>query len=75
MKWAVEWRGVTKDFVTGPRGARLRAVDGLTLRLGQGLVHGLLGPNGSGKSTALKILLGLIEPTAGGCLIFGTFEP
>lgn len=68
---AVELRGLTKDFAIGLRGVKLRAVDHLSLRVEAGQVYGLLGPNGSGKSTTIKILLGLLEPTAGGCTIFG----
>jgi ABC-2 type transport system ATP-binding protein len=63
--------GVTKDFAVGLRGVKLRAVDGLCLRVERGQVYGLLGPNGSGKSTTLKIVLGLLAPTAGRCAIFG----
>ena len=68
---ALELRGVTKDFAIGLRGVKLRAVDHLSLRVQPGQVYGLLGPNGSGKSTTIKILLGLLEPTMGGCTIFG----
>jgi ABC-2 type transport system ATP-binding protein len=68
---AVELRGLTKDFSVGLRGVRLRAVDRLDLRVGAGEIFGLLGPNGSGKSTTIKLLLGLLEPTAGECRIFG----
>jgi ABC-2 type transport system ATP-binding protein len=68
---AVEVRGLIKDFAIGLRGVKLRAVDQLNLRVEAGQVYGLLGPNGSGKSTTIKILLGLLEPTAGGCTIFG----
>ena len=50
---------------------KLRAVDDLSLRVPAGQVFGLLGPNGSGKSTTIKIILGLLEPTAGGCRVFG----
>ena len=57
--------------VFGLRGLKLRAVDQLTLRVEAGQVYGLLGPNGSGKSTTIKALLGLLEPTAGECAIFG----
>jgi ABC-2 type transport system ATP-binding protein len=49
----------------------LRAVDHLDLRIAAGQVYGLIGPNGSGKSTTIKMLLGLLEPTAGECRIFG----
>lgn len=55
----------------GLRGVKLRAVDHLTLRVEAGQVFGLLGPNGSGKSTTIKLLLGLLEPTAGACHVFG----
>jgi len=68
---ALELRGLVKDFAVGLRGVKLRAVDRLDLRVGRGEVYGLLGPNGSGKSTTIKIVLGLLEPTAGRCEIFG----
>jgi ABC-2 type transport system ATP-binding protein len=68
---ALELRGVVKDFSVGLRGVKLRAVDHLDLRIESGQVYGLLGPNGSGKSTTIKLLLGLLEPTAGECTIFG----
>jgi ABC-2 type transport system ATP-binding protein len=68
---AVELRGLVKDFSIGLRGVKLRAVDHLDLRISPGQVYGLLGPNGSGKSTTIKMLLGLLEPSAGECRIFG----
>ena len=68
---AIELRGLIKDFSVGLRGVKLRAVDDLSLRVPAGQVFGLLGPNGSGKSTTIKIILGLLEPTAGGCRVFG----
>jgi ABC-2 type transport system ATP-binding protein len=43
----------------------------LTLQVGAGEVFGFLGPNGAGKTTAMKILLGLIQPTGGQALVFG----
>ena len=42
-----------------------RAVDGVTFRVERGQVVGLLGPNGAGKTTTLRVLMGLIAPTAG----------
>src|SRR5687767_12302583 len=42
-----------------------RAVDGLSLRVGAGEIYGLLGPNGAGKTTALRMIAGLLVPTAG----------
>lgn len=68
---AIEISGLIKDFSVGLRGVKLRAVDNLNLRIEPGQVYGLLGPNGSGKSTTIKIILGLLEPTAGTCRVFG----
>jgi ABC-2 type transport system ATP-binding protein len=47
------------------------AVKGLTLQVVQGEVFGFLGPNGAGKTTSMKMLLGLIEPTAGSASLLG----
>jgi ABC-2 type transport system ATP-binding protein len=47
------------------------AVDGLALTVERGQVFGLLGPNGAGKTTVLRILLGLVHPTAGEAWLFG----
>ncbi|HCE60594.1 MAG TPA: ABC transporter ATP-binding protein [Janibacter terrae] len=49
----------------------VRALDGLDLSVRPGEVHGFLGPNGAGKSTALRIVLGLMRPTAGSARLFG----
>ncbi|HEU5000247.1 MAG TPA: ABC transporter ATP-binding protein [Lapillicoccus sp.] len=56
---AVETHGLSKRF-----GSRM-AVDGLDMVVPRGAVYGFLGPNGSGKTTTIRILLGLVEPTAG----------
>ena len=50
---------------------RLVAVNDLHLQVMQGDVFGFLGPNGSGKTTTIRMLLGLIRPTAGRAIIFG----
>ena len=68
---ALELRGLVTDFAVGLRGVKLRAVDHLDLHVAAGQVYGLLGPNGSGKSTTIKMILGLLEPTAGTCQVFG----
>jgi ABC-2 type transport system ATP-binding protein len=47
------------------------ALHDLTLEVGAGEVFGFLGPNGAGKTTAMKILLGLVRPTAGQARVFG----
>ena len=57
--------GLTKRY-----GRRL-AVNGLSLDVRRGDVFGLLGPNGSGKSTTLRMVLGLVWPTAGSISLFG----
>jgi ABC-2 type transport system ATP-binding protein len=61
----IETTRLVKDF------GRTRALDGLDLSVAAGEIHGFLGPNGAGKSTTLRILLGLIRPTAGTARVFG----
>jgi ABC-2 type transport system ATP-binding protein len=55
----------------GKRFGALHAVDGLTFTVEPGAVTGFLGPNGSGKTTTLRMLLGLVTPTAGEARING----
>lgn len=68
---AISIKNLTKEFSIPFRTEKLRAVRSLTLEVPAGEVYGLLGPNGSGKSTTMKILLGLVTPTAGSTEIFG----
>ncbi len=68
---AISIKNLTKEFSIPFRTERLRAVRSLSLEVPAGEVYGLLGPNGSGKSTTMKILLGLVTPTAGSTEIFG----
>ncbi len=63
--------GVTKTFRDFWMRPRVRAVDDVSLEVRRGQVYGLLGPNGSGKSTTIKMLLGLLQPTAGRIAILG----
>ncbi len=58
--------GLVKEYGDG-----YRAVDGISFTVERGQVVGLLGPNGAGKTTALRVLVGLITPTAGTIHVFG----
>ena len=48
-----------------------RAVDGVSLSVSRGEIHGFLGPNGAGKTTTIRIIAGLLKPTAGRVSIDG----
>jgi ABC-2 type transport system ATP-binding protein len=63
--YAVELREVTKRY------NEILAVNNINLAINKGEIFALLGPNGSGKSTALKMLLGLVQPTAGAITVLG----
>jgi len=63
--------GVSKIFRDFWMRPRVRAVDGVDLEVHRGQVYGLLGPNGSGKSTTIKMMLGLLSPTAGRIAVLG----
>lgn len=60
-----------KTFRLGFFRKRVEAVRGVDFEVRQGEVFGLLGPNGAGKTTTLKMLLGLIFPSAGKAQLFG----
>ena len=49
----------------------VRAVDGVSITVHSGQIHGLIGPNGSGKSTAVNVISGLYTPTSGSILLHG----
>ena len=70
----IELEGIVKTFRDFWLRPTVRAVDGLDLTVRKGEVFGLLGPNGSGKSTTIKIILGLLAPSAGKVRLFG-LEP
>ena len=59
MQTVIETKALCKQY--GPH----TAVDHVELHVPQGCVYGFIGPNGAGKSTTMKMLLGLIHPTAG----------
>ena len=61
-----ELRGVTRCF------GKVRAVDNLSLAIRPGQLTALLGPNGAGKTTAVRLMLGLVRPTAGQVRLFDT---
>ncbi|MBK7992497.1 MAG: ABC transporter ATP-binding protein [Blastocatellia bacterium] len=65
MSLAVSTENLTKDFET------MRAVNNVNLKIARGLFYGFLGPNGAGKSTTIKMLTGLMSPTAGRIEILG----
>ncbi|HKF75349.1 MAG TPA: ABC transporter ATP-binding protein [Candidatus Dormibacteraeota bacterium] len=62
----IEARGLTKHY-----GGGIVAVSNLDLAVRRGEVYGFLGPNGAGKTTTLRVLVGLIRPTAGTALVLG----
>jgi len=49
----------------------IRAVDSLTMEVPAGTIFGFLGPNGAGKTTTIRLLLGLLEPSAGQATVLG----
>lgn len=65
----VELKEVTRKF------DGVNAVDGLTLSLGKGEIMGFLGTNGAGKTTTIKMLIGLLKPSAGRVALFGDGDP
>ncbi len=62
---AIQTHGLTRRF------GELTAVDNVTLSVASGQFFGFLGPNGAGKSTTIKMLTGLLEPSAGSIEILG----
>ena len=69
---AIETENLTKDYPTGfLETKKKRSLEGLTMQVETGEVFGFLGPNGAGKSTTIKLLVGLIFPTAGTARILG----
>jgi ABC-2 type transport system ATP-binding protein len=68
---AISIQNLTKVYPIPFKREKVTAVRDLSLAVEPGQVYGLLGPNGSGKSTTMKIVLGLVAPTAGKTEIFG----
>jgi len=65
MNVAIQTSGLCRDF------GSFRAVDEVDLVVEQGSFYGFLGPNGAGKSTTIKMLTGLLAPTAGNIWVLG----
>ncbi len=63
--WAIETRGLTRLF------EGRAAVEGLSIAVPVGAFYGFLGPNGAGKSTTIRILTGLLAPSAGSARVLG----
>ena len=61
----VQTRGLCKQY------GKVLRVNRLDLQVPEGAIYGFLGPNGAGKSTTLKMILGLVRPTAGSISVFG----
>src|SRR3984957_16905219 len=69
---AIQAENLTKDYPFGfLHLKKKRTLEGLTMQVEDGEVFGFLGPNGAGKSTTIKLLTGLIFPTAGTARILG----
>jgi ABC-2 type transport system ATP-binding protein len=78
MTVVIEARGLRKEFTVRVKAGRLRrekrvvaAVDGVDLRVERGEMLGYIGPNGAGKSTTLKMLTGILVPSAGEARVCG----
>ncbi|NES54148.1 ATP-binding cassette domain-containing protein [Micromonospora sp. PPF5-6] len=74
----IEMSGLRKEFTVRVKAGRLRrekrtvtAVDGIDLRVERGEMLGYIGPNGAGKSTTLKMLTGVLMPSAGEARVCG----
>jgi len=62
-EFAIECRNLTKTF------GNLTAVDSLNLRIRKGEIFGFIGPNGAGKTTAIRMICGVLSPSAGTALV------
>lgn len=67
--WAIESHGLTRRF------GDLVAVDALDLSVPEACIYGFLGPNGCGKSTTIRMLCGLLTPSAGSARVLGVRVP
>jgi ABC-2 type transport system ATP-binding protein len=65
MEIIIETRNLSKQF------GKFKAVDNISINVGKGEIYGFLGLNGAGKTTTIRMLLGMIRPTAGECFLHG----
>src|SRR6266436_2129969 len=65
MSYAVEVKGLTVKF------GDFKAVDNVSFKVGKGEIFGFLGANGAGKTTTIRVLCGLLEPSAGAVKVAG----
>ncbi len=66
---ALRTDNLSRDFASAS--GTIRAVNGLSLEVEAGTIFGFLGPNGAGKTTTIRLLLGLLEPSAGRAEVLG----
>jgi ABC-2 type transport system ATP-binding protein len=71
MTNAIELSDLRKTYPRNWAAPPFEALKGISLSVEQGDVFGFIGPNGAGKSTAIKILTGVMLPTAGAATLFG----
>jgi ABC-2 type transport system ATP-binding protein len=69
MEYALELDAVSKQF-----GAH-RAVDGVSLKVARGSIHGFLGPNGAGKTTTIRMVMSILYPDEGTIRVLGNANP
>ena len=65
MEYAIETENLSKSY------GAVRAVEGVSLRVGRGEIYGFLGLNGAGKTTTIRLLLGMVRPTSGTVRVLG----
>jgi ABC-2 type transport system ATP-binding protein len=63
----IELKNITKSYARG----KVKAVDGLSLKVGRGEIFGFIGPNGAGKTTTIKMLTGILAPDSGTITVGG----
>ncbi len=75
MTAVIEVEHLSKTYVVPFKRTKVEAVSDLSFSVNEGEIFGLIGPNGAGKTTTIRMLMGLISPTAGRAKIFGHVIP